>query len=204
MTTTSASPARELDEHIVTIAADLFNARGIAAVTMDQLRDAANVSLKRLYSLYPSKDALVRAVLARRHDEWVAGVDRVIAAAAGPRERMLAVFDFLADWFLEPEFRGCAFINTFAELGAVSPAVADIVREHKRGVQKDLERIVAEAGGPDWLAPQLSLLSEGAQTTAAIMGSHAAATQARAAAATLIDAAFARETKATTRGKSEL
>jgi AcrR family transcriptional regulator len=186
-----ASPARDLDDHVVSVAADLFNARGISAVTMDQLRDAANVSLKRLYSLYPSKDALVQAVLARRHDEWVTGVNRVIAAAGSPRERMLAVFDFLAGWFLEPEFRGCAFINTFAELGPTSPAVADIVREHKRGVQKDLERIVAEAGGPEWLAPQLSLLSEGAQTTAAIMGSHTAAAHARAAAATLIDAAYA-------------
>ncbi len=190
MTTTSANPARDLDDHVVTVAADLFNARGISTVTMDQLRDAANVSLKRLYSLYPSKDALVRAVLSRRHDEWVTGVDRVIAAAGSPRDRMLAVFDFLAGWFLEPEFRGCAFINTFAELGAVSPGVADMVRDHKRGVQKDLERIVAEAGGPEWLAPQLSLLSEGAQTTAAIMGSHTAATHARAAAATLIDAAY--------------
>jgi AcrR family transcriptional regulator len=186
----SAATTRDLDDLVVTVAAELFNARGISAVTMDQLRDAANVSLKRLYSLYPSKDALVQAVLARRHDEWVAGVDRVIAAAGSPRDRMLAVFDFLSDWFLEPEFRGCAFINTFAELGAVSPGVADIVREHKRGVQKDLERIVAEAGGPDWLAPQLSLLSEGAQTTAAIMGSHTAAAHARAAAATLIDAAY--------------
>jgi AcrR family transcriptional regulator len=190
-TQSSANPTRDLDDHVVTVAAELFNARGISAVTMDQLRDAANVSLKRLYSLYPSKDAIVRAVLARRHDEWVTGVNRVIEAAPGPRERMLAVFDFLADWFLEPEFRGCAFINTFAEVGAVSPGVADIVREHKRGVQKDLERIVAEAGGPDWLAPQLSLLSEGAQTTAAIMGSNTAAAHARAAAATLIDAAYA-------------
>jgi AcrR family transcriptional regulator len=187
----STTPAPDLDDHVVSVAADLFNARGISAVTMDQLRDAANVSLKRLYSLYPSKDALVQAVLARRHDEWVTGVNKVIAAAGSPRDRMLAVFDFLSGWFLEPEFRGCAFINTFAELGATSPAVADIVREHKRGVQKDLERIVAEADGPEWLAPQLSLLSEGAQTTAAIMGSHTAAAHARAAAAKLIDAAYA-------------
>lgn len=193
MTTTPASPtgqANDIADHVVTIAAELFNARGISAVTMDQLRDAAGVSLKRLYSLYPSKEALVSAVLARRHDEWVTGVNRVIERVDNPRERMLAVFDFLANWFLEPEFRGCAFINTFAEVGATSPEIAAIVRAHKLGVQKDLERIVADAGAPDWLAPQLSLLSEGAQTTAAIAGAPTAAAHARAAAETLIEAAY--------------
>lgn len=178
-------------DHIAAVAADLFNARGISAVTMDQLRDAAGVSLKRLYALYPSKEALVRAVLARRHDEWVQGVDEVLARAGTPRDRMLAVFDFLESWFLEPQFRGCAFINTFGEVGGTSPEVAAVVREHKLGVQRDFARVVAEAGAPDWLAPQLSLLSEGAQTTAAITGTPTAAASARAAAATLIDAAFA-------------
>jgi hypothetical protein len=48
---------------------------------------------------------------------------------------------------------------------------------------------VAEAGGPPALAAQLAILAEGAQTTAAIAGTPEAAAQARAAAATLIDAA---------------
>jgi hypothetical protein len=51
-------------------------------------------------------------------------------------------------------------------------------------------RLVAEAGGPESLAPQLAILAEGAQTTAAIAGTKEAAGHARRAAETLIDVAL--------------
>ncbi|MET1035364.1 MAG: hypothetical protein ABWX68_09030 [Arthrobacter sp.] len=47
-----------------------------------------------------------------------------------------------------------------------------------------------DAGGPAWLAPQLALLAEGAQTTAAISGTADAAGEARAAAEILVAAAL--------------
>jgi hypothetical protein len=51
---------------------------------------------------------------------------------------------------------------------------------------------VSDAGAPATLAPQLAILAEGAQTTAAIAGTPDAAHQARAAAETLLDVATAR------------
>ncbi|WBU39124.1 TetR/AcrR family transcriptional regulator [Homoserinibacter sp. YIM 151385] len=168
----------------------LYNARGVQSVGMDELRTAAGVSLKRLYQLYPSKEDIIVAVLAARHRAWVEGLDAAVAAAATPREQLLAVYDVLGQWFCDPEFRGCAFINTFAELGAVSPRLAEIAREHKRDFQATTAELVRRAGAPASLAPQLSILAEGAQTTAAIAGTPDAAAQARDAAAVLVDAAL--------------
>ena len=48
---------------IVTTADELYNAKGIQAVGMDELRAAAGVSLKRLYKEFPSKSSIVMAVL---------------------------------------------------------------------------------------------------------------------------------------------
>ena len=114
-----------------------------------------------------------------------------VAAAVDPRAKMLAVYDWLSTWFCEDDFRGCAFINAFAELGGMSPALADIAREHKLDFQTYVATLVRAADGPDYLAPQLAILAEGAQTTAAIAGTPEAADQARAAASVLIDAALA-------------
>jgi len=75
-------------------------------------------------------------------------------------------------------------------MGATAPAVADAARAHKTSFQTYVAELVREAGAPAWLAPQLALLAEGAQTTAAISGLPDAATSARAAASTLIDAAI--------------
>ncbi|GAB7038046.1 MULTISPECIES: TetR/AcrR family transcriptional regulator [Catenuloplanes] len=172
----------------------LYNARGIQAVGMDALRAEAGVPLKRLYKLFPAKDVIVEAVLARRHEVWTSFVEDAVASAPAPRDQLLAIYDMLARWFDEDDFRGCVFINTFGELGTASPRVAEIVRRHKAGFQDRLAQLCAAAGAPAWLAPQLAILAEGAQTTAAIAGTNEAAGHARAAAVTLIDAALGERT----------
>jgi AcrR family transcriptional regulator len=187
-----AEQAADPRERVIDAADALFYARGIRAVGMDDVRNEAGVSLKRLYSLFPGKDGLVLAVLHKRHAMWTEGLTAAVDATEGAREKLLAVYDYLAEWFAEDSFRGCGFINAFGELGPTSPDVAAYAREHKRSFQEQLAHLVADAVGDPSLAPQLAILAEGAQTTAAIEGSPAAAMHARRAAETLIDAATRR------------
>ena len=177
-------------ERIVAAADALFYARGIQAVGMDEVRTAAGVSLKRLYAEFPGKEQLVLAVLESRHRQWEEGLERTAAGIEDPRRRLLAIFDFLEEWFTDEAFRGCGFINAFGELGATSPPVAAAAREHKRTFQEHVARLTREAGGDETLGAQLALLAEGAQTTAAIAGRADAAHQARRAAEVLIHAAL--------------
>ncbi|WP_033342234.1 TetR/AcrR family transcriptional regulator [Catenuloplanes japonicus] len=172
----------------------LYNARGIQAVGMDALRAESGVPLKRLYQLFPAKEAIVAQVLHRRHDLWTSLVEDAVATAPAPRERLLAIYDMLARWFDEDDFRGCVFINTFGELGTGAPRLAEIIRAHKADFQARVAELCADAGAPGSLAPQLAILAEGAQTTAAIAGTNEAAGHARAAAETLIDLALGRTT----------
>ncbi|NII40390.1 AcrR family transcriptional regulator [Curtobacterium flaccumfaciens] len=191
MATTTIDPA--VTAAVVTAADALFYARGIQAVGMDEIRTAAGVSLKKLYAAFPGKDQLIAAVLASRHELWEAGMRDAVAAASTPRDRLLAVYDFLDSWFADDTFRGCGFINAFGELGATSPAVAAIARDHKESFQRFIaalaEQVVGDPAQADELAAQLALLAEGAQTTAAIAGTRDAAVHARRAAGVLIDAA---------------
>jgi AcrR family transcriptional regulator len=177
-------------EQVLAAADRLFYSRGIQAVGMDQVRTEAGISLKKLYSVYPSKDALLVDVLRAKSLQWDTGIASTAAAASGPREKLLAIYDFLDEWFVQDDFRGCAFINSFGELGAVSAEVAEVARAQKSNFQNYVAMLVDEVGAPASLAPQLSILAEGAQTTAAISGTPDAAAHARAAAVTLIDAAL--------------
>ncbi|GAB7047551.1 TetR/AcrR family transcriptional regulator [Catenuloplanes indicus] len=183
----------EVRELVLNAADRLYYTRGIQAVGMDALRTESGVPLKRLYRLFPAKEAIVEAVLRRRHERWTRRFDDAVNGTPTTRGRLLAVYDVLAHWFDEDDFRGCLFINAFGELGTASPRVAEIVRAHKAECQARLAELCAAAGAPAWLAPQLAILSEGAQTTAAIAGTNAAAGHARAAAVTLIDAALGEE-----------
>ncbi|MCK8612999.1 TetR/AcrR family transcriptional regulator [Gordonia sp. C13] len=174
-------------EQVIRAADELFNAYGVHAVGMDKVRDAAGVSLKKIYSMFPSKEALILAVLDDRSGQWGAGIAACTEGSSAPREKLLAIFDFLLGWFGTEEFRGCAFINAYGELGGELPSVAEAVRRQKAGFQDYVAGLVAELGGPPRLAAQLAILAEGAQTTAAIAGTAQAADDARNAAEILID-----------------
>ena len=180
----------EVRERVLNAADRLYYGRGIQSVGMDELRRASGVSLKGLYGVFPSKAAIVLEVLDRRHALWNTGVSDRVARAENPRAKLLAIYDYLSDWFSDDTFRGCGFINAFAELGSISPEIAERARQHKAGFQSFVARLVADAGADPNLAPQLSILAEGAQTTAAIAGTPEAAVHARRAAEILIDAAM--------------
>ncbi|MFG3113021.1 TetR/AcrR family transcriptional regulator [Streptomyces sp. NPDC048197] len=189
---------------ILDAAEGLFYGRGIQAVGMDELRAAAGVSLKRLYQCFPAKQDLVEAYLRRRDARWRAALaEYVDAHGEGPEGRVLAVFDRLAEWFAEPDFRGCAFLNSFGELGATSEEVARAAREHKQALVSYLGGLVSDLPSdlPSdlssglrvqqrlLLAGQLALLVDGAISAAAVVGEAGAARQARAAAEILLAAA---------------
>ncbi|WP_406005367.1 TetR/AcrR family transcriptional regulator [Streptomyces sp. NBC_00637] len=173
-------------EQALDAAEKLFYGRGVQSVGMDDLRGASGVSLKRLYQLFPAKEHLVEAYLERRDVRWRGLLAESVARQEDPRARILAVFDWLAEWFDEPDFRGCAWINAYGELGATSERVAGRVRAHKRAFRAYLGALVADAGLPDALTGPLFLLAEGAMVTAGIDGGATAATEAREAARRLM------------------
>lgn len=181
----TAARARILDA-----AEALFYERGVQSVGVDDVRTAAGVSLKRLYRLFPAKDRLVVAFLERRDARWRGRLADFVAArtAAGadPAERILAVFDWLGEWFAEPGFRGCAWINSYGELGGTSPDIARLARAHKTAFRDYLATLVADAALPPDLTDELLLLAEGAMVTAGIFNTTDPARHARRAAGRLI------------------
>lgn len=174
---------------LLDVSEGLFYSRGIQAVGMDDIRSAAGLSLKRVYALYPTKTRLVEAYLERRDVRWRGRLAEAVSAVPEPRERLLVLFDRLGDWFREPGFRGCAWINGFGELGGVSETMVRQVRAHKQAFADYVAELVADAGLPASLAPHLVLLAEGAMVSAAIFGTAEPACRAREAAAALVASA---------------
>ncbi|MFF3346284.1 TetR/AcrR family transcriptional regulator [Streptomyces sp. NPDC002779] len=174
-------------ERALDAAEELFYRRGIQSVGMDELRGASGVSLKRLYQLFPAKEQLVEAYLERRDGRWRGRLAAWVEREPDPARRVLAVFDWLARWFAEDGFRGCAWINAYGELGAGSHRVAEQVRAHKRAFRDYLGALVADAGLPDELTGPLFLLAEGAMVTAGITGGAQPAAEAREAAWRLLE-----------------
>jgi AcrR family transcriptional regulator len=154
---------------------------------MDQVRDTSGVSLKRLYRLFPGKDQLAGAVLRRRDRQFREELSGYLADRSDPRDRVLGVFDYLYEWFTEPDYRGCPFVNAFGEMGAGSRRVSEAVEEQKRAFEAFLSELVRAAGWSPPLGTHLYLLANGAMVAAAIRRSPEPAREARAAALSLLE-----------------
>ena len=170
----------EATEKLLAAAEDLFYAHGVQTVGMDAVRARSGVSLKRLYQVFPSKDDLVTAYLLKRDERWRRSLSDFVRARD---DHPLAVFDWLHEWFSEPGFRGCAFVNSFGEFGEPAPGIAAAIRKHKDEVRAYLRGLVPSPT----LADQLFSLMEGATVLAAITGDAGEAHTARAAAETLVN-----------------
>ncbi|SFO70534.1 transcriptional regulator, TetR family [Variovorax sp. OK605] len=142
----STLPARE---RILLTAHDLFYADGIRATGVDRVIAASGVTKVTFYRHFPSKDDLVRAFLEHRHGLWMAWfVDALGRRGAqqriGDAQALPVLADAMAEWFSDPVFRGCAFINSVVEVGASVAGASDIAREHKREMVEVIAGLLPE------------------------------------------------------------
>jgi AcrR family transcriptional regulator len=184
---------RSARERLLAAAEELFYDEGVHVVGIDRVIERAGVAKATLYSVFGSKDELVRAYLERHNMIWRERlISRITARYAEPRERLLGVFDVLGERFTEPDFRGCAFVNASAETrpGGLIEQVSDTSRAWLVDLLTDLAR-QAGVAEPEPLGRQLALLYHGASLSARMDRDLTAAATARAAAAALLDAALA-------------
>jgi AcrR family transcriptional regulator len=135
-------------ERILETALRLFYANGIRAVGIDRIIAESEVAKASFYRHFPSKDDLVVAFLRLRHDRWMAwftqGLEAACAARGPAFER---VAELLLEWFEEPSFRGCAFINAMTEGGGPGEAIS-VVQSHKDELQDCLRALARRIGHP--------------------------------------------------------
>ena len=184
-------------ERILKVADKLFYQDGIRAVGVDRLISESGVAKASFYRAFPSKDDLVAAWLDIRDQHWRAWLQATIEQLA-PRaqDKPLAVFDALDTRFRQSTFRGCAFINTIAELARLDHPGALAARRHKESVRTLLASLLKDAGYKDFesLAVIFLQLIDGAIVAAVREGKPDAALRAKQL-AELVLAAQPRKTK---------
>ncbi|KUL32396.1 TetR/AcrR family transcriptional regulator [Actinoplanes awajinensis] len=187
------SPRRSAREKLLAAADELFYAEGVHTVGIDRVIERAGVAKASLYSAFGNKDGLVRAYLQGRHEERRNRILGRLERYDDPRERLLGIFDSLAESAAKPGFRGCAFYNAGAESdpNGVVREESSANRAWTRQLMTDLAR-EAGAADPAALTEQLVILYDGATVGSRQDGGPAAARGAKAIAATLVDAALTR------------
>ena len=173
----------EKRQQLMATAYRLFNRHGFHATGIDRIWAEAGSTKRTLYRHFPTKDALIEAVLMARDAEFFALLDARMDGVSGREARLRALLDGFADWFGRSDFYGCNFINASAEFSDARHPVCKLVVAHKLAllnwVREALECTVEQATG-------LCLLLEGAVVMAHSYQQPLALEQARVLAPTVL------------------
>ena len=173
-------------EHVLSVARELFYWHGIRATRVDRVAADAGVSPTTLYRLFASKDDLVAAYVEREQRGYEAWFETATRVPSGhPRDRILALFDALAE-AVDPRIcRGCPFQMALAETPQPDLATHELAVAAKAWVRERLHELVddlathTEIEAPGALADQLVLVMEGVYASAQALGPDGPARHAR-------------------------
>ena len=177
-------------DRILDTAYDLFSMHGIRAVGVDRIIAVSGVAKMSLYRHFGSKDELVLAFLEQREQRWTKDFILAEAERRGDTgaERLLAIFDVFDEWFHEPGFEGCSFVNVLLEFDDREHPVRQASVEHLANIRDFLREFAQEAGAedPEALAREWHILMKGS-IVAAAEGDLQAAQRARRLAGLLLE-----------------
>ena len=158
-------------DRILATAHDLFYRDGIRGTGIDRVIAEAGVTKVTFYRHFPSKNDLVLAFLAHRHDLWMAwftdALQRHIPRKGPPLGALLPA---LAEWFGSGGYRGCAFIIVAAELGPSVPGALQAVRAHKAGMAEAISALLPAGRTRRADAAAVALIVDGAIVQAQMAG----------------------------------
>jgi AcrR family transcriptional regulator len=161
--TTKRPSARE---RLLAASDELFYRDGVHSTGIDAVIERAGVAKGSLYYIFGGKDELVAAYLRGRHQVWRQRVEAAQADTDDPDEKILAIFDALADYVSRPEFRGCPFNNAAAEAPA-GQAQRLAIKEYRDWLRQSFRQLAVDTGAADSeaLTDALIVLYDGALAT---------------------------------------
>jgi AcrR family transcriptional regulator len=154
-------------ERLLAAADELFYRDGVHSTGIDAVIEKAGVAKGSLYYIFGGKDELVAAYLRRRHEAFRQRVEEAQAGIDDPAEKILALFDALAEYVSLPEYRGCPFDSAAVEAPTGQCQVLAI-KEYRDWLHQSVLQLAADTGVPDSqaLAEALIVLYTGALATA--------------------------------------
>lgn len=191
-TAKSAEPqTQSVRDRILNTARELFYRDGIHAVGVDTVVAQSGVAKTSLYRWFPSKDALIVAVLQKEAEDRWAGWDYTAARAGSePRQRLRAQLEGIVRYVTGPKYRGCPFMNVTAEFADPQHPARAVAREMMEELRRRVRALVEPLNvrDPDALTEQLVMLIDGAFSSAQVFGKQGPHQFLVAAADALVDA----------------
>lgn len=132
----------EIRQTIVDTASKLFYSNGYNRTGINEIIKEAGIAKATLYSHFPSKDDICIAYLENKNNHFSRDIKAYCLAKPEGKTRVLAIFDFLKEFFQDSDFNGCWCINTVAEIPKENERVQKAIKCQKNSLINFISELV--------------------------------------------------------------
>jgi AcrR family transcriptional regulator len=160
-------------ERILAAARALFYARGIRAIGVDEVVQAASTNKMTLYRHFASKNGLVTEYLRVLSSDAERVWDDLASAHPNrPADQLEGWVVQISVKLMEKGGRGCPIANAAVEIPEPDHPARAVIERHKTYQRDQLERLCTSAGfvDPERVADEVFLLLEGARVSVQSVG----------------------------------
>jgi len=148
-------------DSIVSTASRLFYKQGYSNTGINQIIEEAGIAKSTLYHLFRSKEDLLLVYLDETGKTTMEGLRKAAANGSTPKEKVLAIFDYLAELAGRPEFYGCHFLNIVYEMPDGEERARAQIKKQKDAVRSLFAELLLPVR-QELLADEIYTLFEGA------------------------------------------
>lgn len=149
---TKAEPPRRSEprDRLLRTATELFYAKGIHSVGVEEIVESAQVTRATLYRHFAGKEELVVAYLEAASLFEREHVASVTTSAESPEDAVRAVAGAVVGQLHNPAFRGCAFLNAAAEYPDVDHPVHRALLDHRTWFSELVRALFRDVSAEGW------------------------------------------------------
>ncbi len=122
---------KDVKERIIKTASQLFYKNGYNATGINEIIEKAGIAKATLYNHFKSKDELCISYLRHMNDDFLVNIKAYCAAKQKGKAQILAIFDFLQEFFFEKNFNGCWCVKTIGELPKSNKQIRKEIQNQK-------------------------------------------------------------------------
>lgn len=157
-------------DRLINTASELFYQKGYNRTGINEILEKAGVAKASMYQHFRSKEEMCVEYLRHMDQQLMKDLSAKVESVPEGPDRVMAVIDFVHEFFFQKNFRGCWSLNTIAEMPHDDLLVNTEIQNQKKRFKAWLQKLVADnlkANRPEEVANHLYLLYE-----VALMESH--------------------------------
>lgn len=133
----------EVRQRIIETASALFYKNGYNATGINEIISESGIAKATLYNHFKSKEDICLAYLQFKNTTFLNDIEAFVRSQQTGITQVLAIFDFLQQFFQDRDFNGCWCIKTVAEIPKDNVRVRDEIQAQKKVFLQLIEKIIS-------------------------------------------------------------